>query len=506
MNWIDRFITVPLARRMRAYYEGAEPSRYRKMRTDRRSANAQNERAVQPLRSTARHLDENFDIASGILDVLIANTVGKEIQPEPQVMLKNGKPADEVNQTLSRLHDDWRFRPEVTWQHDNGAVQRLAMRTLLRDGEIFGNRIIGAVTGLDHGTIVPYSIEMLEPDFIPMDLTDRQRGIVQGIETNAWGRPRAYHVLKGHPGDLSGMRFTASDTKRVSADTMMHVALRKRFHQLRGVSVFASVLNRLDDVKEIDEIERVAAKVAASMSAAIKKGQPDAYNEDSAVGSDGKTIYREMTFEPGMVFDDLLPGEDIVTIDSKRPNNALIPFRASQLRAVASGTGASYSSISKDYEGSYSSKRQELVEHYLSYQVLGSLFVYSFCQPVWDGFVDANVMAGLVDLSGVDMATLYDCTHTGPSMPWIDPLKEVEAQVVAFKWGFRSRSNIIRERGGKPDQVNLEILRDEQERERLGIELIGDGAAAQPNAPPEPKSPEKPEEQGDLRNARIRAA
>lgn len=506
MNWIDRFVTVPLARRMRAYYEAAEPSRYRKLRTDRRSANAQNDRAIQPLRSTARHLDENFDIASGILDVLIANTVGTGIQPEPQVMRKNGQPADEVNRALSRWYDDWRFRPEVTWQHDIGAVQRMGMRTLLRDGEVFGNRIIGAVPGLEHGTLVPYSIEMLEPDFVPVDLTDRQRGIVQGIETNAWGRPRAYHVLKGHPGDLSGLSFMASDTKRVSADTMMHVAMRKRFHQLRGVSIFASVMNRLDDVKEIDETERVAAKVAASMSAAIKKGQPDAYNEESAVGADGKPIYREMTFEPGMVFDDLLPGEDIVTIDSKRPNNALIPFRASQLRAVASGTGASYSSISKDYEASYAAKRQELVEHYMSYQVLANLLVYGFCQPVWDGFVDANVMAGLVDLSSdVDLTTLYDCTHTGPSMPWVDPLKEIDAQILAFKWGFRSRSNIIRERGGKPDQVNLEILRDEQERERLGIELIGDGGSAQRDDTPASESEGGSAEQAAIRNARIRA-
>ena len=82
------------AKGLRAYYEAAEPSRMRKTRTDRRSANALNERAIVPIRTTARHLDENYDIASGILDVLVANTVVTGIQPEPQLMLTNGEPAE----------------------------------------------------------------------------------------------------------------------------------------------------------------------------------------------------------------------------------------------------------------------------------------------------------------------------------------------------------------------------------------------------------------------------
>jgi len=420
--------------------------------------------------------------------VLVANTVGTGIQPEPQVMLTSGEPADDLNRALLKLFDDWRFRPEVTWQHEYYASQRLVARSWLRDGECFGNRITGKVPGLDHGTIVPYSLELLEADFVPMDLNDRTRSITQGIEVSAWGKPRAYHCYKGHPGDSLAV---ATDTKRVPAETMMHIAFRKRLHQLRGISVFATVLNRLDDIKEIDECERVAAKVAAAMSGYIKKGQPEMYE---APATDGEP--REMTFDAGMIFDDLQPGEDIGTIDSKRPNNALIPFRDSQLRSGAAGVGASFSSISKNYNGSYSSQRQELVEHFQLYQMLAAPVVYNFCQPVWDGFVDAAVMSGAVEIDGrIDRTTLYDATHTGPSMPWVDPEKEINAQILAMKWGFRSRSRIIRDRGDNPDQVNREILRDTQERDRLGIELIGDG-------PPAPEPAQEPPKQ----NARIRAA
>jgi lambda family phage portal protein len=199
-----------------------------------------------------------------------------------------------------------------------------------------------------------------------------------------------------------------------------------------------------------------------------------------------------MEFTPGLIFDDLRPGESIETIDTKRPNNALIPFRGSQLKGVASGTGASYSSISKDYDGTYSAQRQELVEQQEIYAMLAAPIVYRFCQPVWDAFVDAALASGALKLpDGVEKRTIYDCTHTGPSMPWIDPKKEIEAQILAMRWAITSRSKVIRARGDNPDQVNREIVRDESELERLGIKPIGDGPATG-NAPPEPEEPEEP--------------
>jgi lambda family phage portal protein len=503
VSWFNKYVVGAIspkwamqreryARGLKAYYEAAEPSRLHKWRSDRRSANAQNERAAMPIRSQARHLDENHDIASGILDVLVARTVGAGIQPEPQVMLEDGKPADDVNRQLLDLFEDWRFRPEVTWQHDYYSLQRLCARSWFRDGEVFAQLVIGAAPGLDHGTIVPFSLEALEADFVPFDHNEPSKGIIQGIEVTQWGRPKAYHVYKQHPGD-NGLALS-TERKVITSERMLHLAFRKRLHQLRGVSVFANVLNRLDDVKEIDEAERVAARVAASMAAAIVKGQGQDYEAPEELDSNGKPIPREMEFQAGLIFDDLQPGESITTIDTKRPNNALIPFRDSQLRAAASGTGASFSSISKNYNGTYSAQRQELVEQNEIYQMLAGPVVYRFCQPVWDAFVDAALASGALKLpAGVNKRSMYDCTHTGPSMPWIDPVKEIEAQVTAMKWAITSRSKVIRARGDNPDQVNREIVRDKAELERLDIVPIGDGQAAKPASPTPPDDePNKP--------------
>lgn len=515
MSWFNRYIVGTIApgwalrrelahRGLRAYYEAAVPTHQHKLRYDRRSGNAQAERAAVPIRTQARHLDENYDIASGVLDVLVANTVGRGVQPEPQVLNRDGTPAVEFNRALLKRWEEWIFECDVTGQHHYYSLQRLMARSWFRDGEAFTQRIIGNVPGLRHGTVLPYSLEALEADFVPNHLTDRGRGIIQGIQVNAWGRPRGYWVYKHHPGDSVslGSIGLAGATKFVPAEVMLHLAFRKRLHQLRGISIFAPVIRRFEDLKETDENERIAARIASSMAAVIKKGTPDSYNPENVPTDDsGNPIRRELYFEGGIVFDDLLPGEEVQTIDTKRPNNQLIPYRDSQLRSAAAGTMVSYSSTSKNYNGTYSAQRQELVEQWAIYQMLGSEFIYRFAQPIWDSFIDAVIVSGSDEIPReVDRATLYDATHTGPVMVWIDPLKETNAMILQMKWGLKARTRIIRERGDNPDQVNQEILRDQEELERLRIRLIGDGQPTDEVTDDDSNDENPPRRNGDARS------
>lgn len=486
MSWLDKTISglspawalkrirARMAYRAWSEYEAVAPSRLRREKNDRRSANAENQRSGPELRALARNMEQNLDIASGALDVLVANTIGTGIQPEPQIRLADGEPAEDLNRELMKLWGDWIKNPEVTRSFDYYSLQRILGRSYYRDGDVFGQKLIGPVAMLDHGTILPYSLEALEADYVPYEYTDPARSIVQGVELNTWGRPRAYHVYKGHPG--AGAHYS-TDTKRVSADRMFHLKMVKRLHQVRGISVFASALARLDDIKEIDESERVAARVAAAMAAYIKKGTPDVYSPVTDPNT-GELEQRTIEFVPGMVADDLLPGEDIGTINPNRPNNALIPFRDSQLRSAAAGIMAGYSSLSKNYLGTYSAQRQELVEQFVVYRILTGYFVSRFCQPTWEGFIDSARLSGAVMLANnIDQTTMYNASHSAPPMPWIDPLKEMKANEIAEDRQWKSRPALIRERGGNPDQVNREIRQDQAEREKLGITPADETAA-----------------------------
>lgn len=78
----------------------------------------------------------------------------------------------------------------------------------------------------------------------------------------------------------------------------------------------------------------------------IRKGDGQSYEPD---GNGSKDKERELTIQPGIIYDDLKPGEEIGMVKSDRPNPNLETFRNGQLRAVAAGSRLSFSSTARNY-------------------------------------------------------------------------------------------------------------------------------------------------------------
>lgn len=467
------------ARRALAYYEAAKPSKQRKRRAENKSPNDLVGASAAALRAHARYLERNHDLSRGALRTLVNNIIGPQgITVEPQPRRVDGSIHLEYAAQLREIYRDWRKRPDVTHRYTDSLAQRLAAYTWLRDGECFAQQIFGDVPFLDHGTRVPFSIELFEPDYVPLDFTDDGRGIRQGISVNAWGRATAYHVYRGEPRE-GGIWYGGSDLKAIPASRMLHVATYDRLHQLRGVSEFASVITRVEDLKDYEESERIAAKVAASMTAYVKRNAGEAgFNPDDMPRDEqGNPRPRDLRMSPGMVIDTLAPGEEIGLIDGNRPNPNLVSWRAGQLRAFAAGLGASYSSISRDYSGTYSAQRQELVEQWIHYAVLTDEFVGMFVQPNWRRLVEVAHISGVVRVpADVLPGTENDALFIGQSMPWIDPLKETLAFEKQAQAGFTSEPEIIRRRGGNPRDTLDQMAAWREEVQKRGIVLSSNSA------------------------------
>ena len=454
------------ARKVLSYYEAARPDRTRKGRRETGSGNDAVLRAGATLRQTARHLEQNYDLALGVLNTLVSNVVGASgIGVEPQPRNADGTINDLLARQILELWKDWGTAPEVTKQHDWASAQRILARSWLRDGEVFGQMVSGNISTLNHGTRVPFSIEMLEADYVPMDMqrTDPAQ-IVQGIEINAWGAPTGYHVYKANPLESGSLLTGAGMTKRIASDRMLHLKNTHRIRQMRGVSVFASVLTRFDDLKDYEESERIAAKIAASMAAYIKKGAPDQYEPNTDASP------RLMKFRPGMVFDDLAPGEEIGMIDTNRPNPNLETYRSGQMKAIAAGAGPTFSSIARTYDGTYSAQRQELVEGYAIYGTLSNEFIGRIVRPVYEQFIATAIASGVLKIpAGVRLETLDDAAYMPPSMPWIDPLKEVKAWGMLEDRCYASGPEVIRKRGANPIDTLEQQARWLREKEANNI-------------------------------------
>jgi len=444
-------------------YDAAKVSNYRKPVDKGRSGDAVMNHAGEKLRDYARYLDENHDLAIGVLDALVNRIVGTGITVQHMAKASDGTLHEGLNEQLADLWRDWVRKPEVTGELPWAELLRIVCRAWLRDGEILIQHVLDN-KALDHLTRVPYSLELIEADFLPFDLNDKNNGVIHGVKKNTWGRVQSYYLYKEHPGNVFFPYISANDIKEVQAENITHLKFVRRVRQTRGVSILHGVITRLDDLRDYEESERIAARVAAAFTGFIKKSTDVA---GANATSDGT---RTFEMAPGMIFDDLLPGEEIGTIGTDRPNSNLGNFRNDMLRAVAGGTGTSFSTISKKYEGSYSSQRQELVESKVGYDRLFSYFVETFVRPVYEKFVETAYLTGQLKLDpSVDRMKMNHAEFVAPAMPWIDPKKEIEADQLAVESRFKSRAQIIRERGGDPEAVRKQLLLENEQDKADGV-------------------------------------
>lgn len=466
------------ARSVLAEWEAAKPSKFNRRKVDRSAPDTQVGRAAETLRGLARHGQQNHDLITGAIRILSDNVIGaKGIGIEPQPRNFDSTVNTEYASALLAGWRDWCKNPEVTKRFSFTRMCRMTFESYIRDGEIFAQRIMGPVQTYNHGTMVPYSLEMIEADLIPLQYQDTEKNIFQGIERNAWGEAVGFWAHKGFPYGTPYAR-TTSDLKRIDANRMFHLARLDRFTQLRGVSLFASVLDRLDDLKDYEASERIAARIAAALTAYVKKGSPDLYGESSRGDpAQGPNKPRNLSLQPGMIIDSLRPGEEIGMISSDRPNPGLMAFRAGQLRAVAAGLGASYSSLARDYSGTYSSQRQELMEAYLRYAVMADDFICDFVQPVWQDYVSVSHLSGTIPRpKTVDPKMADDAAFVSQSMPWIDPMREAMAIHQMVLDGFMSEVEAIRRRGGSPEEVLDQIRQFREKSKTAGLIFASDAA------------------------------
>lgn len=512
-NFIDRGIAVfapryaarrLFARSVLGMYEGGRSTPRRKKCRDNSSGEKLVQRDAATVRATVRSLERNYDLVDGALSTLVRNIIGPSgisIEPTPRDG-RAGDTYDDIDDDFARdllnAFREWSVNPEATRTLNWVQTQELECRSWLRDGEAFAQMIEGHGAPIRHASRVPLTLELLEADVCPLDHAPDER-TEAGIERNGWGQPMAFWFHKSHPGNGGG--FVEGDLKRVPAERVLHLAVRRRLSGLRGISLFAPAIDRLLDIKDYEESERIAARIAARIAMYIKRDK-EMEGWTPQLDEHGQPLERDFLLEAGAIFTDTAPGESIEMLDSKRPNTVLEQFRTAMMRAVSRCINLSYSSLSGDYDGTYSAQRQELVEAYDGYRMMTATFVARFVQPVWERFVHLAIASGTVRVPAhINPATVAQASFRGPKMPWIDPQREARGIRELFEVGVESRTAVIAERGGRVQDKFEEIARERRLAEELGIPL--DGATAAPADEPDPDESTDPRRRRE-RQARLR--
>ncbi|QMA47859.1 phage portal protein [Citrobacter freundii] len=284
-------------------YEAANPSRLHKAKKQSQSADTSVFAAGQSLREQARWLDENHDLVIGLFDKMEDRVIGAHgIHVEPQPLDLEGNLHSDFAGQLSALWAEWSVRPEVTGMFTRPEAERLLLRSALRDGEVFTQMVRGNVAGLQHSTQVPFSLELLEADFVPFNLNSTSgQQIRQGIIVNAWGRPTGYRVYKNHPASFAGLN---ADLKTVSADSMLHLAMRKpialaTYGELFSIDRQTIINDDLDMLTRIPQAMGLAARATVGdLVWAVLTSNPKMSDDKPLFHADhGNLVTADLTIE-----------------------------------------------------------------------------------------------------------------------------------------------------------------------------------------------------------------
>lgn len=414
-----------------------------------------------PLGRRARALVANNALAASGIEAWVSALVGPGIKPQ------SAHPDPRVREALNLAFEAWTDESDADGLQDFYGQQALAVRRMVVDGDVFG--LFGHGPG-----IVPLQVRLLDAEQVDAARTgalDAARFTLQGVEFGAGGRRTAYHVFKERPGLPVSL---TTETVRVPAEDVLHLFNPVAPGQVRGVSWLAPVLTALAELDAAQDAQLVRQKVAALLTGFIVEpdGAPTVVSDRQPV--DGVL---DASLEPGEM-KVLQPGQDIRFSDPAKVGAEVIDFLKETTRRIAAGLGVPYEVMTGDLSDvNYSSIRAGLVEWRRRVEALQhQVIVHRFCRPVWQRFVTTAVLSGTIAAPGVgtNPAPYLAARWITPRFDWVDPLKDLRAEVEAIQAGLMSRRQAVSARGYDVEELDREIAADRARETSLGLAFVGD--------------------------------
>ena len=119
-------------------------------------------------------------------------------------------------------------------------------------------------------------------------------------------------------------------------------------------------------------------------------------------------------------------------------------------------------------QANYSSLRAELVEFRRRVgQLQHGVLAHQLCRPIWQRWLETAALAGAIDLP--DIASALPVQWIPPRFDWVDPLKDIQAQLLAIEAGLLSRRKAVEATGYDIEEIDRENAADMQRAADLGL-------------------------------------
>lgn len=375
-----------------------------------------------------------------------------------------------ANEALEAWWRDWckAQNCDITTRRSFRMMCKSAARTAAKDGEFMFREIRGKAAPMG------YALQILDPQRCPVDYNIERlsngRFVRQGIEYSREGRPLAFYFMTGDPAH-SAYTFNGNSLERVPASEIIHGFLEEIAGQRRGLPWAATSLWRMNQLSGFEKAALVNARTGASVGGFLEwekdEGpEPDADDEDD----------EELLIEAeGGVFQELPPGLRHKAFESRYPSGEFTPFHKAMVRGAAAGMGVSYVSLANDLEGvNFSSIRQGVLDerdHWMDLQewLIETLIDRAYQNALEQALLRGLVRNGVVRLRPERIAKYRNVFWQGRRWAWVDPVRDIKAEIDAKDNLLTSPSEIIRKQGRDPETVWRTLADDIKAMKAAGI-------------------------------------
>ncbi len=467
---------------------------------------------LRKLRARSRDLARNDDAARRFLFLLKQNVLGHTgIKLQAKNRLRNDEKLDNddtarrflsllkqnvfdyagtIFQAKNKLRNDksldkkWNAEIEREWNlfgkkrryrgqfESPSACGQFTMRELswlsLWNRAIDGECFIQLLKGYPHNRH-RFAVRFLNPDLLDSSYCIEHKNgnrIEMGIEFDEFDRPVAYHFNKEHPNRKLVKRL------RIPASQIIHIFRKEYVGQIRGVPDFAAVMHKAKMLNGVHEAVVVGWRVAAAkMGFFTPKEEDDPDPLDTGEKDENDDIVIEAT--PGS-FEVLQSGYDFHLFDPQYPSSTYESGHQVFMQQMANGLNVSSPTLSNNYaKVNYSSLRQALLEDREGWRCVQAEEIDGFYQPLFDEWYDWTLnITGRIKISESKRSLDPVIVWQPRGWPWVDPEKEVNAQIKAINANFRTRQGIIAETSGADFIETADVLKEEKDAlEERGLKV-----------------------------------
>ena len=305
-------------------------------------------------------------------------------------------------------------------------IQRIITRGALRDGDSFALLVNDPQDGKPKLQLVEgHRVGNPDGQAIPA-------GMLDGVTFDTLGRIKSYNILQGD-----------KSSREVPASSICQVCEYDYSSGSRGLPLLQHSWTDIQSEDELLKLEMLACKQDTDVTRVLKKTGGFIPSDLASELSGGNGSLDAVASRMGGKLLALEPGEDLVSLESKRPNGNFVKFLEAVQRDIARGTGLPYEFSGDPTAAGGSAMRLIAAKADRSFQRWQTILCDRLCTPTFLWVVGTAIANG--DLP--DSPDWFKVSWTTPKKITVDAGRDAAQERADIELGLLSLSEAYSARG-----------------------------------------------------------